>query len=74
VLISKCIEEENNHPNLPNILSNKENKMKYKTIFISLLVACSVILAACAAPEAETIIQTVIVEQEGEIVEVEVVK
>ncbi len=48
--------------------------MKYKTILISLLVACSVILAACAAPEAETIIQTVIVEQEGEIVEVEVVK
>ena len=57
--------------------------MKHKTIFISLLVALSVILAACATPEPETIIETiietVIVEKEGETivetveVEVEVV-
>ena len=51
--------------------------MKQKVIFITLLVALSVILAACAAPQAETIIETVIVEQEGETiietVEVEVI-
>jgi multiple sugar transport system substrate-binding protein len=40
--------------------------MKHKVIFISLLVAFSLILAACAAPEPETIIETVIVEIEGE--------
>ena len=39
------------------------NKIRY---LLSLLVICAFVLGACTAPESETIIETVIVEKEGE--------